>query len=89
MNNVIFSRHAIEQLADRGATQKEIVQAIQEGEKIPAKVGRLAFRKNFPYEKKWKTKYYEIKQVMPIVAKEGDKFVVITIYVFYFGGEGK
>jgi len=89
MSDVIFSRHALEQLADRGATQEEVVKAVQEGERVPAKVGRLAFRKNFPYEEKWKNKYYEIKQVMPIVVEEGGKFVVITVYVFYFGGEGK
>lgn len=89
MNDIVFSQHALEQLVDRGATQGEVIKAIQEGEKVPAKAGRTAFRKNFPYEKKWGNKYYEIKQVMPIVVDERDKFVVITVYVFYFGGEGK
>lgn len=89
MNDIVFSQHALGQLVDRGATQEEVIKAIQEGERVPAKAGRIAFRKNFPYEKKWKNKFYEIKQVMPIVADERNEFVVITVYVFYFGGEGK
>ena len=30
--------------------------------------------------------YYELKQVMPVIADEADRLVVITVYVFYFGG---
>jgi hypothetical protein len=52
----------------------------------PAKKGRLAFRKNFSYTGAWKGKYYQIKQVMPIVAEEADEFVVVTVYVYFFGG---
>lgn len=29
---------------------------------------------------------YEFRQVVPIVAEEPDTWVVITVYVFYFGG---
>jgi hypothetical protein len=34
----------------------------------------------------WKGKFYQIKQVMPIVAEEPDKFMVVTVYVFFIGG---
>jgi hypothetical protein len=27
------------------------------------------------------------KQVMPIVREEADRIVVVTVYVFYFGGK--
>jgi len=73
-------------MADRGANQSEVETAIKEGEEIPAKQGRRAFRKNFSFNSTWKGRYYEVKQVMPIVAEESDTWIVITVYVFYFGG---
>lgn len=87
MKPIVFSRHATEQLSDRGATQKEVEQAIREGEEIPAKKGRRAFRKNFSFQSEWKGKFYEIKQVMPIVIEEPERWVVVTVYVFYVGGK--
>jgi hypothetical protein len=81
-----ISQHALERLPQRGITQKEVEIAIRQGERIPAESGRFAFRKNFPFESKWKNRYYEIKQVMPIVVEEGDKLVVVTVYAFYIGG---
>jgi hypothetical protein len=71
----------------RGVTRTEVATAIREGEIAPAKEDRLAFRKNFPFESDWKGKYYEMKQVMPIVTEEAERFVVITVYAFYFGGK--
>ncbi|MBI4063014.1 MAG: hypothetical protein HY401_01795 [Elusimicrobia bacterium] len=87
MKRIIFSRHAKDQIVDRGTTENEVRAAIAEGEPAPAKKGRLAFRKNFPYAFKWKGRYYETKQVMPIVIEEADAIVVVTVYVFYFGGK--
>jgi hypothetical protein len=68
-----------------GATLDEIETAIREGEAAPAKHGRQAFRKNFVFQGVWKGVFYESKQVMPVAVKEGDDYVVITVYVFYFG----
>lgn len=88
VKDIEFSQHAIDQLSDRGATQEETIKAIREGEPVPAKKGRQAFRKNFSFEEKWKGKFYEIKQVVPIVVEE-KKIIVVTVYVFFFGGENK
>jgi len=87
MKAIIISQHAKAQLHDRGASKDEVEKAIREGEPAPAKRGRLAFRKNFPFDSVWKGKYYKIKQVMPIVVDEGERWIVVTVYVFYFGGE--
>ncbi len=57
-----------------------------EGERLPARVGRIAFRKNFPFRSEWKGRSYETKQALPIVVEEEDAAVVVTVYVFYFGG---
>ena len=87
MKTIVLSRHALEQMPDRGTTREEVEAAIHAGERVPAKEGRLAFRKNFAFQQDWKGRYYEVKQVMPIVFEESDRMVVVTVYVFYFGGK--
>ena len=86
MKTIVFSQHALDQLCDRGASKEDVKLAIQGGEEVPAKKGRRAFRKNFRFGSKWKGKQYEVKQVMPIVVEESEEIVVVTVYVFYFGG---
>jgi hypothetical protein len=83
---IIFSQHVMDQMVDRGTSEDEIRTAIRDGEELSAKKGRKAFRKNFPFESYWKTKYYTTKQVVPVIQEESDKIVVITVYVYYFGG---
>ena len=86
MKPIVFSRHALDQVPARGATPEEVEAAIRSGEQVPAKAGRRAYRKNFPFQKHWKGRYYETKQVMPSVVEEAERLVVVTVYVFYFGG---
>lgn len=83
---IAFSSHALDQMPVRGATVEEGEEAIRSGEQVPAKEGRQAYRKNFPFRGLWKGRYYETKQVMPIVVEEPERLVVVTVYVFYFGG---
>ena len=81
-----FSQHALDNMMDRGALKEEVELTIRTGESLPAKKGRISFRKNFNYNNIWKGKYYQAKQVLPIVVEEPDCFVVITVYVFFIGG---
>jgi len=83
MKHIIFSEHAAKQMAERGASKEEVAQAIHNGERLPAKHGRIAYRHNFQYNSKWGNKFYRIKQVAPII-KEEKSIVVITVYTFYF-----
>ena len=82
-----FSRHVRDQLVDRGTSEEEIKLSIRDGEEVPAKKGRKAYRKNLNFESYWKGKYYSTKQVIPIVKEGSDRIVVITVYVCYFGGK--
>ena len=84
MQQITFSRHALLQMVERGAEQWEVEQSILKGEKVPAKKGRHAFRFNFQYDRLWGSKWYHIKQVMPVVKEEANEWVIITVYVFYF-----
>ena len=84
MEQIVFSAHAKSQMIERGASKEEVIETIYDGESVPAKHGRIGYRKNFQYNNKWGEKFYHIKQVMPIVKKEHNKIVVITVYTFYF-----
>jgi len=83
---MLLSQHALDQMPDRGATRDEVEAAIRTGELAPAKSKRISYRKNFPFNTEWKGRNYAIKQVMPIITEESDRIIVITVYVFYFGG---
>ena len=84
MKPIIFSNHAKEQMAERGADENEVILTIQKGEPELAKHNRILYRKNFQFSRQWRGKWYRIKQVVPVVREEFDKIIVITVYVFYF-----
>jgi hypothetical protein len=72
------------QMLERGASEEEVILAIEKGEFEPARKKRKLFRKNFQFNSIWRGRQYKIKQVAPLVADESDKIVVVTVYVFYF-----
>ena len=76
--------HARARMAERGATEEEVVAAIAEGESFPAKFSRTAFRRNFDAEGTWRGKPYRAKQLEVIAARQGDGWLVITVVVKYF-----
>lgn len=71
-------------MCDRGASEEEVLEAIASGERVPAKHGRMAYRRNFQYHRLWAGRRYATKQVMPIAWEERERLVVITVYTFYF-----
>ena len=79
-----ISKHAQEQMIERGADEKEVLAAIRQGETGSTRLGRIIYRKNFQFNGVWRGKRYTIKQVVPVVAREGKKLVVVTVYAFYF-----
>jgi hypothetical protein len=82
--SIRLSGHARDQLAFRGATEQEVVEAIQTEPWWPAESGRVECRKDFAFHSTWNRKLYAIKRVRPIFVEEPDEIVVVTIYVYYF-----
>ena len=76
-----FSFHAREKMLDRGATESEVKAAIRTGSPEPARKGRLMFQKNFTFNGHWRGKHYAVKQVVPVVAEEPNRLVVVTVFV--------
>ncbi|MBM4033575.1 MAG: DUF4258 domain-containing protein [Planctomycetes bacterium] len=81
---VRFSPHAREKMADRGASEAEVVAAIRAGNPEPARGVRTLFRKNFGFGRQWRGRHYAVKQVAPIVAETPDALMVVTVFTFYF-----
>ena len=84
MKPVRFTRHALDQCSERGASEAEITQAIEHGTWEPARLGRVLCKFNFAYGGLWQGKPYAIKQVDPVIKEESDEIVVVTVYTFYF-----
>jgi hypothetical protein len=82
--DIQISQHARDQMDERGATEEEVAAAIEQGESESARRGRTMYKKSFPFDADWRGKRYRLKQVAPVVAGEGDRLVVVTVYVFYF-----
>ena len=76
--------HTKERMQERGATDEEIIKTVEEGEKFPAKFGRIGLRRNFTFEGMWRGKEYKTKQVEVYAVKEAEDFIVITVVVKYF-----
>ena len=82
--NVTFHPHAQERMTERGATEAEVIAAVREGERFPAKFGRTGFRRNFAFDGEWRGRHYGTKQVEAFVVKERGDWLVITVVVRYF-----
>ncbi|MCZ2126280.1 MAG: DUF4258 domain-containing protein [Anaerolineales bacterium] len=80
-----FHPHALERLAERGATEEEVRAAIELGEKFPAKFERFGFRRNFPYDSQWRGRFYPTKQVEVFAVEESPQdWLVITVITRFF-----
>ncbi|MBI2265039.1 MAG: DUF4258 domain-containing protein [Armatimonadetes bacterium] len=75
--------HCRDRLAERGATEEEVIATVQEGEKFSAKFGRAGFRRNFQFGGEWRGKEFATKQVEAIAVEERG-WLVITVIVRFF-----
>jgi hypothetical protein len=71
-------------MADRGAREEDVVRAVRTGQRERAQRGLFLYRLNLEFQREWDGKHYAIQQVVPVVAEEPDKIVVVTVYAFYF-----
>jgi hypothetical protein len=84
MKPIVISHHARRRMADRGVREEDVIRAIRTGQREPAQRGLFLCRLNVQYQREWDGKYYAVQQVVPVVAEERDRIVVVTVYTFYF-----
>lgn len=71
-------------MRDRGVTEQQVCEAIRIGQREPAKRGLWQYRLNTEFDRLWSGRFYGLQQVMPIVAEDEKRYVVVTVYAFYF-----
>jgi len=76
--------HARQRLVERGATEEEVIATVEQGEQLPAKFGRVGFRRNFPFQGTWRGRPYSTKQVEAIAVREPARWLVITVITRFF-----
>ncbi len=57
MKPIRLTKHARQQCLDRGASEAEVVQAVQQGTREAAKRGRELCRYNFAFGKTWQGRF--------------------------------
>jgi len=75
--------HAVARLAERGATEAEVIATVEGGERFAAKFGRTGFRRNFPFGDVWRDRTFATKQVEAYAVQE-QGWLVITVIVKYY-----
>ncbi len=73
--------HARMRMSERGATESEVRETVQYGERFPAKYGRIGIRKNFVFDSIWKNKRYQTKQLEVFAVEESEESVVVSLLV--------
>ncbi|MCL4267226.1 MAG: DUF4258 domain-containing protein [Anaerolineae bacterium] len=81
--NVQIDPHTLERIIERGATEDEIRDVIENGHPVSARHGRLAKAKVYDYKQERHGRYYEQKRVEVIYVVENDMVITVTAYVFY------
>jgi hypothetical protein len=81
--DVALHPHARVRLAERGATEAEVIETVREGERFTAKFGRTGFRRNFSFGGMWRGRQYATKQVEAYAVEEHG-WLVITVIVRYY-----
>jgi hypothetical protein len=83
-NPIIFTNHALARMRERGAREEDVHEAIRIGQREPAQRGLVSYRLNVEFKREWDGRYYGVQQVVPIVAEEESRLVVVTVYTFFF-----
>jgi hypothetical protein len=79
-----FTTHALDQMAERGATAEEVADTIRSSPLTQARRGRFECRKDFAFNGFWHGEFYATRQGRPIFVDELWAIVVVTVYVYYF-----
>lgn len=57
-------------MAERGATEREVINTVNLSERFPAKFGRTGFRRNFAFSGEWLGRAYSTKQIEVYAVEE-------------------
>ena len=70
-------------MRERGATEQEVLETIDSGERFVAKRGRIGFRQCFFTPTRRRARWYEGKEIVAYTEALADGWLVITVIVKY------
>ena len=76
--------HAVARMAERGATEAEVIATVEHGERFEAKFGRSGFRRNFSFDGERRGRTFATKQVEAYAVEQAGGWLVITVMVKYY-----
>lgn len=80
--DVLIGPHTLERAEERGTNAEEIKDVIATGFTVPGKYGRTGKAKVYEFKQSRLNRYYEQKRVEVFYAKEGERIITGTVYVF-------
>jgi hypothetical protein len=85
VRTIRFSRHALDQMRLRGATQEEVREAVEIIRWQSAKRGKYQVHKTYTFERLSPVNQhvYPFKTVHAIFADEPGEIVIVTVLVYY------
>ena len=75
--------HTLQRAVERGASESEIIETIEQGASILGKYGRLGKSRIFSFTNTRNGKYYDDKKIEAYYLIEQEIIITITVYVFY------
>jgi hypothetical protein len=75
--------HTKQRAKERGVSEEEIRDTLDNGMPVFAKPNRLCKSKVFPFMSEWNGKIYEEKKVNVFYLIENNEIITITVYVYY------
>jgi hypothetical protein len=84
---IVLTWHARQRLRERGTSEEHVRLAVRIGRSEPARRGLLLYRLDVPFGGTWCGRRYSSMQVAPVVAREPERLVVVTVYTFFYPAE--
>ena len=75
--------HTLSRANERGASEEEIIEALETGVESIGKKGRRIKAKVFPFGGDRNGKTYPQKRIEVVFVVEGTTIITVTVYVFY------
>jgi hypothetical protein len=75
--------HTLARAKERGASEEEIKEVVEAGKPGLARGKREMRSKIYPFNAMRSGKHYEEKKIEVYYTEEDNKFITVTVYVFY------
>ena len=80
---IIIDPHTLERAFERGVSEKDIMDTLENGNNITGKKGRLGKTMVFDFNNVWNGKHYLQKKLEVFYVIENDVIITVTVYVYY------